>query len=81
MWLNKDDPQFYKFITGLRVGYELYNRVSAERDIEMYQVSSLILRSSNMLLYLSDFDIWCFLCHFAGLFYKYDKTLFSNLIP
>ena len=40
VWLNKGDEHkdLLKTVTGARVAYELYNRVSREREIEKFEV-------------------------------------------
>ena len=40
-WLNKESEykNMYELITGARVAYELWNRISGQRDLETYEVS------------------------------------------
>jgi len=39
VWLNKGEEgkDLYKMVTGARVGYEIYNRMSGQRDLEALQ--------------------------------------------
>ena len=40
MWLHKGDEgkSLYTAVTGARVTYELYNRLTARKDVELFQV-------------------------------------------
>ncbi len=44
VWLKKGDDhkQLYETVTGARVAYELYQRMSSERDIETYQAQCIL---------------------------------------
>jgi uncharacterized protein YpbB len=39
VWMNNGDDgkELYQKITGARVAYEIYNRLSGQRDIDTYQ--------------------------------------------
>lgn len=39
IWLNRGDEhkELYRKVTGARVSYELYNRLSVKKDIEVFQ--------------------------------------------
>lgn len=44
MWLNKGDEhkQLYTTITGARVAYELYNRLTTRNDMDLFQAQCIM---------------------------------------
>ncbi len=44
LWLKKGDDhkQLYETVTGARVAYELYQRMTGEREIETYQTQCIL---------------------------------------
>jgi hypothetical protein len=43
-WLNKNEEgeELYKIITGARVAYELWSRISSQKDVDTYQAQCIL---------------------------------------
>ena len=41
-WINNDDPEMIKHLTTMRIGYELWNRLSGERELEALRTQTIL---------------------------------------
>ena len=81
LWINKgnDYKDLYETITHARIVYELYNRISGQSEIDMYQVwmaicKSVIQREFDVTLSVTEhilkFANWCQICKNYSLYVK-----------
>ena len=58
LWLHKGDEhkQLLKTVTGARVTYELYNRLSAQKDVDTFQVNLLMHYLNRLFFFMDSFN-------------------------